>query len=206
MSREYDASRRQQAAQRTREAILAAAFNLHGQGILDLESLARDADVSVATVRKHFPNREQLFQGCTAYGFHRVAVPDPAALAAIADPAQRLTQTVIQVYALHEALFGQEWSAYKLVDESPVMAATVDELEGLVTALVDIANAGWNGSDEACAATRGLVSGFLSPLTYRAFRIHGQLSPEQATRQATAMLLQALQAGAVPAREEAVHL
>ena len=63
-----DASRRSAAAQRTREQIVAAAFHLHGEGVVQVEELARAARVSVATGRKRFPNREILFENCTAFG------------------------------------------------------------------------------------------------------------------------------------------
>jgi AcrR family transcriptional regulator len=203
MAREYDASRRQEAARRTREAILAAAFRLHGQGIFDLESLAREADVSVATVRKHFPNRELLFEGCTAYGFHQVSTPDPVALAAVTDPAIRLTEAVRQAYALHEGLFGQVWGAYKLADESAVLSATLRDVEGLMGALTEIVMAAWPDFGDTAGELRGLISGLLSPLAYRALRAHGHLSPEQATRSTTGLLLQALEAGGLPSQGEA---
>ena len=90
MARKYDASRRSALAQRTREAILEAAFTLHGQGILDTESLAKAADVSVATIRKHFPTRELLFEGCTAFGMHLVPTPDLEAIGRVEDPADPL--------------------------------------------------------------------------------------------------------------------
>ena len=195
MARDYDSSRRQEAARRTREAILAAAFKLHGQGIVDLDSLAREADVSVATVRKHFPNRELLFEGCTTYGLHLAPMPDFVGLATLADPRERLAETVRQGYALHESLFGQVWGAFKLEDESPVLAGTLREVEGAVHALAETAVAAFPDCGDEAAELRGLVAGMLSPLTYRGLRVHGGLSPAQATRSTTALLLQAFEAG-----------
>ncbi|MBI5947522.1 MAG: TetR/AcrR family transcriptional regulator [Chloroflexi bacterium] len=205
MARNYDSSRRQDAARRTREAILAAAFKLHGEGVLDLDTLAREADVSVATVRKHFPNRELLFEGCTTYGLHLVPLPDFAALAAITDPRQRLARAVHEAYGFHEALFGQIWSGFKLEDESPALAATVRQVESVAGALAERVVEAWPDRGDEASELRGLVAGMLSPLTYRGLRLHGGLSPEQATRGTTTFLLQAFEAGGLPAGEEVAH-
>jgi AcrR family transcriptional regulator len=193
MPRKYDASRRLEAASRTREQILAAAFKLHGQGILDVESLAREANVSVATVRKHFPNREILFQGCTGYAMHLVPWPDLTMIAALADPAERTATAVAQLYRLLESLLGQTWGAYKLEDESAVMAATIRRSEGLCAAIADLIVAAWPLDPARAAGPRGLAAGLLSPLGYRALRTAGGLTPAQTTAQVTAALLHALQ-------------
>lgn len=205
MVRDYDSSRRQEAARRTREAILAAAFKLHGQGIFDLESLAREADVSVATVRKHFPNREVLFEACTGYGLHLAPMPDFAALAARADARDRLATAVHQAYAFHESLLGQVWGAFKLEDESPVLASTLRQVEGAGEALAETVVTAWPDLGDRAGRLRGLVTGMLSPLTYRGLRVHGGLSPDEAVGYATELLLSALEAGDGRAEREAAY-
>ena len=195
MSRKYDASRRVEMAQKTRDAILAAAFRLHGQGILDMESLAREANVSVATVRKHFPTRELIFEGCTAFGMHLVSMPEFEALGAIEDSEDRTRETVKQVYSLHEALLGQAWVGFKLEDESPSMANVLRQIEGVVGAASDVIAAAWPGRAAGGPAFRGLISGMLSPLTYRALRVQSGLSTEVATAQVAQMLVLTGQSG-----------
>src|SRR5688500_2737883 len=116
--RKYDSSRRAEAAKRTREAILDAAFRLHGECVLDMESLAREANVSLATVRKNFPTRELLFEACTAWGRHYMALPDIELICSVEDPSARTRLIVRQIYAFHESIFGQQWLAIKLEDES----------------------------------------------------------------------------------------
>ncbi len=192
MPRSYDASRRQQAANRTREAILAAAFRLHGMGLLDLETLAQEADVSLATVRKHFPTRELLFEGCTAYGMHQVTLPDVGAIASIADPVERTREAARQAYATHEQLFGQVWGAYRLEDESPALAAVLAQSDELLEVIAGLIVDAWPLDEDRVKQTRGFVIGLLNPLTYRALRRYGGLTPEQATEQTQATLLHAL--------------
>lgn len=197
VSRKYDASRRAEMAQKTRDAILAAAFRLHGQGILDMESLAREANVSVATVRKHFPTRKLVFEGCTAFGMqHLVSMPEFEALAAIEGSEDRTRETVRQVYALHEALLGQAWVGFKLEDESPAMVNVLRQIEGIVGAASEIVAAAWPARAGGDAAFRGLVSGMLSPLTFRALRVQSGLSPQDATDQVSEVLVRAGQAAA----------
>ncbi len=191
MSRKYDASRRIELARKTREGILEAAFRLHGQGILDTESLAKEANVSVATVRKHFPTRELLFEGCTAFGMHLVPMPDFEALAAIEDPADRARETVSQVHATLETLLGHVWAAFKLEDESPSLAAVLQQIDGVVAAGTDLVLAGWPPRAGSDTAFRGFVRGMLSPLTYRALRVQAGLSPRDATSQVAEALVRA---------------
>jgi len=191
MARKYDASRRIALARKTREAILETAFRLHGQGILDLESLATEADVSVATIRKHFPTRELLFEGCTAFGLHSVTPPDLDSISRIEDPAGRAREAVRQVYTLHEALLGQVWVGFKFEDESPAMAAVIKQLEGIVAAAAEVIAAAWPARTGSGDAFRGFVSGMLSSLTYRALRVQAGLSPADAASQVAEALVRA---------------
>lgn len=191
MARKYDASRRSALAQRTREAILEAAFTLHGQGILDTESLAKAADVSVATIRKHFPTRELLFEGCTAFGMHLVPTPDLEAIGRVEDPADRAREAVSQIYTLHEALLGQVWVGFKLEDESPALAAVLKQVDGIVAAAAEVVFAAWPARRGSGDGFRGFVSGMLSPLTYRALRVQAGLSPDQAASQIAEALVRA---------------
>lgn len=194
MTRKYDGSRRAEAARRTREQIVAAAFRLHGQGILDLEDLAREADVSVATVRKHFPTREDLFQNCTAYGLHAAPMPDVNALGRVDDAVERTERAVREVYSLHESLLGQTWVAFQLEQESPVMAATLRQIEDVVSDVAEAVLEAWPADEASRASLRGQIAALLSPLTYRALRLHGGLSPSEAVTQTGSMLISSLSA------------
>jgi len=204
-SRKYDASRRIEAAQRTREAILAAAFRLHGRSIYDMESLAAEANVSVATVRKHFPTRELLFESCTDWGMHTAVLPDLDLIGSVEEPAARTRLAVLQTYAFHESLFGQAWGAFKLEDESPALARILQRIEGLVGILADLVVEVWPIEAEQYAEVRGLVAGFLSPLTYRALKVHGGLSAEKAVERSSDALISALSMLMARARKEAAN-
>ncbi len=143
MARTYDSSRRLQAAERTREAILDTAFRLHGRGVLDMEALAKEADVSVATVRKHFPTRELLFESCTEFGMHLVPLPDLPVIGSTSQPGARARLAVRQTYRLHESLSGQIWAGFKLEDESPALAKVIARVEGLTSLIADLIIEPW---------------------------------------------------------------
>jgi AcrR family transcriptional regulator len=204
MVRKYDGTRRAEAARRTREQILAAAFRLHGEGVLDFETLAHEANVSVPTVRKHFPTRELLFEDCTAYGLHLVPMPDIDAIREIGDPVQRMERTVREMYRLHEALLGQAWTAYQHEHESPALAAVLRQIEDTVAiAAQQVLDAWWRRDGGEEDGLRRLLLGMLSPLAYRALRVHGGLSPAEAIARTAQLLEAALTASA--SREEAAH-
>lgn len=181
MSRKYDASRRRKAAENTRGDILQAALKLHWQGVTGFEPLAREAGCSLATLRKHFPNREALFQGCTHAFAGTLALPDLEALAAIDDPAQQLARTVAELCRIHEAQFGYAWLGAQQRGESPTLDAVMQEYDGLIDALAAlVAPPG--------SARAPLIRSLLDYLTYRAMRLAGRLSPADAARELTATL------------------
>lgn len=181
MARKYDASRRRKTAENTRRNILQAALKLHWEGVTEFEPLAREAGCSVATLRKHFPNKEALFQGCTHAFGGTLEMPDRAALAAIDDPARRLERCVAELCRIHEAQFGYAWLGAQQRGESPTLDAVMQGYDELIDAVAAIATP--PGSVRA-----PLIRGLLDYLTYRALRLSGRLSPADAARELTATL------------------
>lgn len=174
--RRYDSSRRKQAAEETRRRILDAALELHWQGITELEPLAREAGCSLATVRKYFPTKEALFRDCTRTFAETLTLPDLAALAGIEDPEARHEAGVSEMCRIHEAMFGYAWLSAHARDESATLDAEMKNYEGLADAITDILV-----PDSGTA--RSVMRGLLDFLTYRALRLSGGLSPEEARRE-----------------------
>jgi|SRR5581483_6635434 len=190
MTRPYQSHRRAEGAARTRQDIVTAALKLHAQGVTALNAVAKEAGVSLPTLQKHFPTRDDLFRACTAHS--RTLMPPPPIddLARIADPAERLFEIVRQVYAFHEIKLGYNWMAYKLEDESPVLGELLAALDLLVGRAVDALLQEWktNVPLTDVEAMRGFACGLLSPLTFRALRLKGGLNLDLATRE-TALAL-----------------
>lgn len=186
MKRKYNSRRRAESAERTRQAIIDAAIKLHGEGITTLSAVAEEAGVSLPTVNKHFPTREELFDACTSHVAANLDYPSPETLMAISNPGDRLRRVVQEVYRLNEETFGQSWTGYKLEDESPIMAQAMVNYEGLVAMLAEAVPFGDIIGDRD-TVTR-FVRAALSPLTYRALRLKNGLSPDEAVEYMTLAL------------------
>jgi len=176
MIRQYDSSRRKQTAMQTREKILQAAMKLHWQGITEYGPLALEADCSMATLRKHFPNKEDLFQNCTRTFAETLIMPDLTYLREIADPADSVTECVFELCRIHEAMFGYAWLSAHERKNSPTLDTEMSGYEGLADAIAGIIT-------PAGSSKSSLIRGLLDFLTYRAMRLSGQLSPERATQE-----------------------
>ncbi len=186
MTRTYHSRRRAESATHTRQAIVEAAIKLHGEGITTLSAVADEAGVSLPTVNKYFPTREDLFNACTTHVAAEIQYPSPETLRAIKHPGDRLRRVVREVYRLHQETFGQVWTGYKLEDESPVLAQAIANYEEVVAMLAETL------PYERVAGDRDTVIRFvraaLSPLTYRALRLKNGLSFEEAIENMTVAL------------------
>lgn len=168
--RRYDSRLRRQSAQQTRDAILRAALKLHWEGITDFAAIAEEAGCSVPTVRKHFPNKEALFQDCTRRFGEELVLPDLKALAGIPGIPERLEACVSELCRVHEAMFGYAWLGARLQGDSETLDAAMRDYEALADAITAILD----------PAKPGLVRALLDYLSYRALRLSGGLSEEQA--------------------------
>jgi AcrR family transcriptional regulator len=177
--RAYKSKLREQSKLETQQRIAEAAMILHGEGILDTEKIAEEAGVSLATVRKYYPTREDLFKGCTEHFLKSHTMPPIEKLAEIKDPGERLIEAVRQIYSLHEMSFGQSWLSFKLQEESEVMNATRQQADAFINSAVDML---LHGLEPASAPSpkNGYIRGLFSPLTYRALRLFGHLNFEEA--------------------------
>ncbi len=186
MARTYNSRHRIESASHTRQAIVEAAIKMHGEGVTTLAAVAEKAGVSLPTLNKYFPTREDLFLACTAHFATQLDRPSPEALRAIEDPGERLRRVVRDVYHLHEQSMGQMWGGYRLEDESPVLARTIAESEQQTASTAsilpyeDVVGDHETAYRFACAA--------LNLLTYRALRIRNGLSFEDAVKHMTLAL------------------
>jgi len=176
MNRQYDSSRRKKAAGQTRSDILQAALKLHWQSITGFGPLALEAGCSVATLRKHFPTKEELFQNCTQTFAATLEMPDLQTLGGIADETKRLEESVTELCRIHEAMFGYAWLGACQREDSPTLDAVMNSYEGLADAITEIIT-------PADSASSAFVRGLLDFLSYRALRLSAQLTPEEASRE-----------------------
>ena len=181
--RPYRSTLREKAKINTQNSILEAAVKLHGQGDTSVESLAEEAGVSVPTIRKYFPTKENLFEGCTNHFMQTYTIPSLEAMNEIGDPRDRMVNVVEEIYGFIEMTMGFIWLGYQLQDESDVMKKTIAELESYChgAAAVVLKDHPFD-RERKRKESLGLVTGLLSPLTYRSLRLIGGLKPEQCIR------------------------
>jgi AcrR family transcriptional regulator len=89
----------------TRERIARAAYELHasvGPARTTISAIADRAGVQRATVYRHFPDEETLFEACSGHYAAMNPPPDPTPWGAIADPAARLRHALTEIYAFYD--------------------------------------------------------------------------------------------------------
>lgn len=188
MGRRYDASRRREAAEQTRRDILQAALKLHAEGITEYGPLAREAGCSVATVRKHFPTKEMLFQNCTRTFAETLVLPDLAELAGITNARRRIQASVAELCRIHEAMFGYAWLGAQQREQSPTLDREMAAYESLADAVAELVTPA--GSPQA-----RLIRGLLDFLSYRALRLSAGLSEKEAAAELAAAVQALIHSG-----------
>ena len=167
----------------TRQRIVEATLHLHGQnGIFGTswKDIAREADVSVGTVYKHFPDLDALIPACGELLMERVRPPQPDQigdiLAGATDACDRLERVAATLFAFYER-GGRHLDSDLRERELPAMREWEDYLRALVAGFVREAIAGHGGDGDDAGK---LLFLFDFP-TFRSLRIRGT-TPDDAAR------------------------
>lgn len=86
----------------TRQRITQAAVALHqtvGPARTSVKAIAERAGVDRATVYRHFPDEQALFDACTSHYYTRHPMPNPEQWAEIMRPEERLRTALAELYA-----------------------------------------------------------------------------------------------------------
>jgi AcrR family transcriptional regulator len=100
--RRYLKRRRAELEAQTKQRITEAAVELHGSvgpARTTISAIAARAGVQRATVYRHFPDEETLFEACSSHWMARHPLPDTMAWSAIDDPDERLRTALREMYA-----------------------------------------------------------------------------------------------------------
>jgi len=131
--RKYRKRRRAEMEDETRRRITEAAVELHGSvgpARTTLSAVAERAGVQRATLYRHFPDEEALFDACSAHWRAQHPLPDLADWAAVRDPEERLRIALGALYAWYEQ--GQEMLERTTRDAAlvPAMRSAVERMSG----------------------------------------------------------------------------
>ena len=103
--RPYRKRRRAELEAETRLRITEAAVDLHGSvgpARTTISAVADRAGVQRATVYRHFPDEDALFDACSSHWMAQHPLPDAAAWAKIEDPEERLRTALRELYEWYE--------------------------------------------------------------------------------------------------------
>ena len=103
--RPYRKRRRAAQENETRRRITAATVDLHGSlgpARTTVSAVAARAGVQRATVYRHFPDEQALFDACSAHWMAANPLPELERWAQIGDPGERLRVALEQLYAWYE--------------------------------------------------------------------------------------------------------
>jgi AcrR family transcriptional regulator len=191
--RKYDMSKRAAATEATRRRIVDATRELHAaQGIAatSWDDIARQADVGVGTVYRHFPSLDELIPACGAVVMHIVELPDPADAPALFEGVRgrraRLERLAAEAFAIYERGADPLDRARQERELHPVLEETANALEASLTALIEAALEPFDAVDDA---DRRVVRAMIDLSTWRALRAQGLAGKEAV--QAVAQMLAA---------------
>lgn len=131
--RKYRKRRRAELEDETRRRITEAAVELHGSvgpARTTISAVADRAGVQRATLYRHFPDEEALFDACSSHWAAEHPLPDLANWAAVTDPEERLRIALSELYAWYEN--GQEMLERTTRDAAlvPAMRSAVERMGG----------------------------------------------------------------------------
>ena len=189
-------SKRAAAVAQTRQRIVDATLELHGeQGIAatSWDDIAARAGVGVGTVYRHFRSLDELIPACGEITMQVLALPDPSTLPALfehaTEPAERIERLVREAFAIYERGAPVLRAIRREADVHPRVAQDRDQLEASLSALVDTALGPLDATPQDRAVTRAL----LDLNTWEALRDQG-LGPDQSVAAISDMLTSQLTA------------
>lgn len=180
-------SKRATAAARTRQRIVEATRELHGEkGIAatSWDDVAARAGVGVGTVYRHFPSLDELVPACGQVSMEIIAPPGPQDVPSLFDgavtPAERIERLVRTAFAIYERGAPELGVIRAESHVHPHVAEAGEQFEAALSALVDAAG--------ITPADRAVVRAMVDLGTWQALRDQG-LGPAEAVDAVSQMLV-----------------
>jgi AcrR family transcriptional regulator len=179
----------------TRHRITEAAVALHqtvGPAHTSVKAIAERAGVERATVYRHFPTEQALFDACTSHYYARHPMPDPGAWAVITDPDDRLRMVLSALYAWYEET--EEMLSPGIRDLEHVPAGARETFLGYFAAAQETLMAGRRERGRRRVLVSGAIGHAINFLTWRSLVREQQLAAEEGV----ALMMAMVQAAARP--------
>jgi AcrR family transcriptional regulator len=188
-ARPYRKTKRALSEAETRQRIVEATVGLHqavGPAKTTVKAIAQRAGVQRATVYKHFPDLQALFDACNAHYYERHPLPDPASWASIASPAERLRVALRDLYSWFEET--ELMVSVGIRDIDTVPPATREAFFGYFQHVAGSLMTGRRERGRARSRVAAAIGHAISFATWRSLVREGSLSNEEAAELMQAMV------------------
>ena len=178
-------TRRAELVDETRLRIVEAAVELHGTvgpAATTIAAIADRANVTRATVYRHFADETAIFAACSAHWLSGQVPPDPAAWARIEGLEERLRAGLADLYRFYRDGEAMLTRIYGDIDALP--AAHREGLEARAARFRDVLAGGRRGR-----RVRAVVGHAVSFWTWRSLVVENGLSNREAVDAMTALAL-----------------
>ena len=163
-------TKRAEAQDRTRLKITESAVALHhtlGPARTSLSAVAEHAGVRRSTLYRHFPDEEALIAACSAHWRAANEPPDPEAWAAIADPDERLTIALTELYAYYARTEQMLANLTRDAEIDPIVAKSFSRFGDYLAAARHVLLAGRGLRGKSKRRTAAVLGHALSFTTWR---------------------------------------
>lgn len=175
-TRKYTKRRRAEQEAETRQRIVEAVYDLHGEigpARTTIKAIAERAGVERLTVYRHFADEGEIFAACGAHFQAKLPPPDPAAWADVTDPQARLRAALLAFYDYYRRAGPNLSRALEDAVELPALAAVMAPFRRLVEGVRDDLQARWPVGDAARPRLAAAIGHALRLETWRSLA-HGE--------------------------------
>ena len=173
--RGYRKRRRAQLEAETRLRITEATVDLHGSvGPVKttISAVAERAGVQRATVYRHFPDEQALFDACSSHWMAQHPLPDPARWAKVDNPDERLRVALGELYEWYERGEYMLERTTRDVALVPALRPSIEAFRGWLEAAADAILRGRPERGARRRRLRAAVCHALAFETWRSLAIH----------------------------------
>jgi AcrR family transcriptional regulator len=183
MTRKYDMKLRAKRQEETRRRIVEATVELHetvGMARTTISAVAEKAGVERLTVYRHFPDERALFSACSGHWSAANPPPDPASWTQIADPEERLTSALTEVYVYHRRTEPMMSNVVRDAEVHPITREMAEPYYQLFEQMRYVLATGWGVEDERLPLLLATLGHALDFQTWRSLARQQGLNDEQA--------------------------
>ena len=198
-ARTYELKQRAERQRETRRRIVEAAVDLHatvGPSRTTVPAIAEKAGVTRPTVYAHFPDGRSLLEACSGHVRATVPPPDHTRWRSIADPGERLTTALSELYEYFERLE----PLLENVQRDALVMPVVAEMNGYrvryLAEIRDLLVEGWEAQAAAAAHLRQAIGHSLEFRTWQSLVRHQGADADDAVRMMLALVSAVASGGA----------